>query len=80
MQENLAYLRISSVVMKIAAWIFLLFGLLGGVLIITGVVPAYPRYLGAILIIFYSFISFFIFLVGKLAGLIREIIKEIKKE
>jgi len=36
MREHLGFLRFSSAVVKVAAWIFLLLGLLGGVSLLLG--------------------------------------------
>ena len=80
MREHLGFLKISSVVVKIAAWIFLFLGVVGGVSIILGFVPGNPRWMGLIVLAIYAFLFFFCFLIAKIADLLGKIINEIKKE
>ncbi|MEK6727823.1 MAG: hypothetical protein AABY28_04020 [Candidatus Omnitrophota bacterium] len=80
MREHLGFLKTSSAVVKIAAWIFLLLGLLGGVSITLGLVPPYPRWMGVVILAIYAFLFFFLFLIAKIADLLIKIINEIKKE
>jgi len=80
MREHLGFLKTSSAVVKIAAWIFLLLGLLGGVSITLGFVPPNPRWMGPVIFAVYAFLFFFLFLIAKIADLLIKIINEIKKE
>lgn len=80
MREHLGFLKASSAVVKIAAWIFLLLGLLGGVSIIFGVVPNNPPWMGFVVLALYTFLFFFLFLIAKMADLMGKVINEIKKE
>jgi hypothetical protein len=82
MKEHLGFLKTSSAVVKIAAWIFLFLGLVGGLSTLLGLVPgtAQPRWTGALLIAAYSFLFFFLFLIAKIADLLVRIINEIKKD
>jgi len=80
MRQHLSFLKISSIVVKAAAWIFLFFGILGGLSIIFGSVPGNPRWTGAIVLAVYTFFFFFLFLIAKIADLLVRIINEIKKE
>ena len=80
MREHLGFLKASSAVVKIAAWIFLLLGLLGGISITLGVVPGNPRWMGIVIIAVYAFLFFFLYLMAKIADLLIKIINEIKKE
>ncbi|MFA5275704.1 MAG: hypothetical protein WC417_02285 [Candidatus Omnitrophota bacterium] len=80
MREHLGFLKTSSAVVKVTAWIFLLLGLLGGVSIVLGVVPDQPRWMGVIIIAVYAFLFFFLYLMAKIADLLIKIINEIKKE
>jgi hypothetical protein len=82
MREHLGFLKTSSVVVKIAAWVFLLFGLIGGTSIILGLTPAspYPRWGGIVVLVIYSFFFFFFYLIAKIADLLIKIINEIKKQ
>lgn len=80
MREHLGFLKVSSVVVKIAAWIFLLFGLLVGIAIIMGKVPGNSTWSGALILAVYVFLFFFLYLIAKIADLMIKIINEIKKE
>ena len=80
MREHLGFLKASSAVVKIAAWIFLLLGLLGGISITLGVVPGNPRWMGIVIIAVYAILFFFLYLMAKIADLLIKIINEIKKE
>ena len=79
MRQHLGFLKASSAVVKVAAWIFLCIGILGGVSLIFGLVPGNPRWMGFIVLAAYVFIFFFFFLVAKIADLLIKIIDEIKK-
>ena len=80
MRENLGYLKVSSIVIKVVAWIFLSLGLISGVTLLLGKVPGSPRWSGLIVMVFYSFVFFFFFLVAKMADLLMKIAKEVRKE
>ena len=80
MREHLGFLKFSSAVVKIAAWIFLFLGGVGGVSVIAGFVPGNARWMGAIILLVYAFLFFFLYLIAKIADLLVKIIHEIKKE
>jgi ABC-type multidrug transport system permease subunit len=80
MREHLGFLKASSAVVKIAAWIFLFLGLIGGVAIIFGAVPGNPRWTGLVVLALYAFSFFFLYLIAKMADLLIKIINEIKKD
>ncbi|MCX5706999.1 MAG: hypothetical protein NTW13_05025 [Candidatus Omnitrophica bacterium] len=80
MREHLGFLKVSSIAVKIAAWLFLVLGAIGGISIILGLVPGNPRWMGAIILAIYAFFFFFFFLIAKIADLLIKIINEIKKE
>ncbi|MDD5044008.1 MAG: hypothetical protein PHU91_01425 [Candidatus Omnitrophica bacterium] len=80
MREHLGFLKVSSVVVKIAAWFFLVLGVFGGIAMLSGVVPNYPRWTGIFILGVYIFIFFFLFLIAKISDLLIKIIREIKKE
>jgi hypothetical protein len=80
MREHLGFLKVSSAVVKVAAWIFLFLGLLGGVSLLLGAVPGNPRWMGIIILVFYVFIFFFLFFTAKIADFLVKIINEIKAE
>ncbi|OGX17321.1 MAG: hypothetical protein A3K83_01245 [Omnitrophica WOR_2 bacterium RBG_13_44_8b] len=80
MREHLGFLKTSSAAVKLAAWIFLLFGLSGGVFIILGYAQGYPRWAGVVVLVLYTFFFFLFYLIAKLADLLIKIINEIKKD
>ncbi len=80
MRQHLGFLRTSSAVVKIAAWIFLLLGLVGGSAIALGFVAEYPRWAAAVIIPLYAFFFFFLYLIAKIADLLITIINDIHKE
>jgi hypothetical protein len=80
MREHLGFLKTSSMVVKIAAWIFLFMGITGGTSVIMGYIPGNPRWMGLIILAIYSFSFFFFYLIAKIADLLIKIINEVKKE
>lgn len=80
MREHLGFLKTSSAVVKIAAWIFLFFGAIGGTGIFMGLVPSEPRWRGVIILAVFFFVFCFLYLIAKIADLLIKIINEIKKE
>jgi len=80
MREHLGFLKASSAVVKVSAWIFLFLGAVGGISIILQLVPGYQRWMGLIVLAMYAFLFFFLFLIAKIADLLIKIINEIKKE
>jgi len=80
MRQHLEFLELSSAVVKFAAWIFLVLGLVGGVPIILGKIPNQPISKGVIGLALCAFLFFLFYLIAKLADLLVLIINEIKKE
>lgn len=80
MREHLGFLKVSSVVVKVTAWIFLCLGILGGVSVIFGFAPGSPRWMGVIILVIYGFFFFFFSLIAKMALILSEIISEIQRE
>jgi phage shock protein PspC (stress-responsive transcriptional regulator) len=83
MREHLGFLMTSSAVVKIAAWIFLFFGVVGGIGIFLGLVPAEPRWRGIVILATFFFLFCFLYIIAKIADLLIKIINEIheiKKE
>mgnify|MGYP001492297664 CR=1 FL=1 len=80
MQEHLGFLRVSSIVVKIAAWIFLFLGLAGAISLFSGIIPGNPRWMGAVIIVIYAFFFIFLYLVARIADILIQVIKEIKKQ
>ncbi len=80
MRQHLGFLKVSSAVVKVAAWIFLLLGVSGSILIVAGKVPDKSILEGLINLAVAVFFFFFFFLIAKIADLLIKIINEIKKE
>lgn len=80
MRQHLGFLKVSSAVVKFAAWIFLFLGILGGVSLLSGVVPGNPRWMGFVVLAVYIFMFFLFFLIAKIADILVTIIDEIKKD
>ena len=80
MRKHQRFLKASSAVVKIAAWIFLFLGILGGASLFFGMVPGNPRWMGLIILGVYAFAFFFLMLVAKIADILGLIISEIHKE
>lgn len=80
MREHLGFLKTSSAVVKVAAWIFLFLGASSGVAIILKKVPGYSSWMGLGVLAIYVFFFFFFYLIAKIADLLIKIINEIKKE
>ena len=80
MREHLGFLKTSSTVVKVAAWIFLCLGVIGGVYIFLGRIPGKTVLDGLVNLILSVFFFFFFYLIAKIADLLIKIINEIKKE
>ena len=80
MYRHLDFLKTSSAVVKVAAWIFLLMGAVGSISVFSGLVPGNPRWMGIVVLAIYIFVFFFLFLIAKIADLLIKIINEIKKD
>ena len=80
MRESLGFLKISSAVVKVVAWIFLCLGILGSASLFFGMVPGNPRWMGLVILVIYAFAFFFLFLVAKIADLLGKIINDLNKE
>ena len=80
MREHLGFLKTSSAVVKIAAWIFLFLGASSGTAIIFNKIPGYSPWMGGIILGLYIFLFFLFYLIAKIADLLIKIINEIKKD
>ncbi|MCK9571778.1 MAG: hypothetical protein M0Q96_00650 [Candidatus Omnitrophica bacterium] len=78
MREHLGFLKVSSAVVKVAAWIFLFLGLTSGIAILLGKVPNNLPWTGLIVLVVYVFMFFFFYLIAKIAELLIKIINAIK--
>jgi len=80
MREHLVFLETSSAAVKIAAWIFLFFGIGGMVLFFSGRLPGKTIQEALVNLAAGAFFFFFLYLIAKIADLLVKIINEIKKE
>jgi hypothetical protein len=80
MREHLGFLKTSSAVVKVAAWIFLFLGVIGSIYIFLGRVAGKSILDGVINLTASIFFFFLFFLIAKIADLLISIINEIKKE
>ena len=74
MREDLRFLKISSAILKVAAWIFLFLGLSGGLSVLLGRLPEYPKWLGIVLAAAYSFVFFVLYVIARVTELLIKII------
>ena len=80
MHEHLGFLKVSSVVVKVAAWFFLCLSILASVSLLFGIVPVDARWMGIIISVGYVFMFFFFFLIARMADLLVKISNDLKKE
>jgi hypothetical protein len=73
MAHHAGFLKVSSLAVKIAAWIFLLLGLLGGIPLVLGRVPDKPRLFGVIVFLMYGFLFFFLYFIAKIADCVLDL-------
>lgn len=74
MRENLRFLKISSAILKVAAWIFLFLGMSAGLSLLLGRIPEYPRWLGTVLALAYAFVFFVLYVIARIAEFLGKII------
>ena len=79
MRKYIFFLKCSSVVVKVAAWIFLFLGIVGSVALFLGVGPGNPRWMGVVILVFYLFLFSLLFLIAKIADILVKVINEIDK-
>jgi hypothetical protein len=81
MGQGVGFLKTSSAVIKIAAWIFLLLGCAASIFIVLGLTGQdMPRYAGPLVLIVYVLIFFFLQLVAGMADLLLKLYQQLKKE
>ena len=74
MRKHLGFLKVSSAVVKVVAWIFLFLCMMGGISLLLGLVPNNPRWMGIIVLVFYMFMFFLLFFIAKMADILVNII------
>jgi hypothetical protein len=80
MREHLGFLKTSSAVVKVAAWIFLFLGTVGSIYIFLGHVSGKTFLDGIVNLALSAFFFFFFYIIAKIADLLVKIINELKKE
>jgi len=80
MREHLGFLKTSSAAVKVAAWIFLFFGIVGSIYIFLGKIADKTFLDGFVNLAVSIFFFFFLYIIAKIADLLIKIINEIKKE
>lgn len=80
MREHLGFLRTSSAVVKVAAWIFLFLGISGVVAMLVKAPAGYSKPMILLGSAIYIFFFFLFYVIAKIADLLVKIINEIKKE
>jgi hypothetical protein len=80
MRKYIFFLKCSSVLVKVAAWIFLLLGIAGSAAVFFGPSADKPKWLGVMVLIIYSSLFAFLFFVAKIADILVKVINVIDKE
>jgi len=79
MRRHISFLETSSAVVKMAAWIFLLFGIIGSTYIFLGRIAGKTALEGLVNLCASIFFFFLFYLIAKIADLLVKIINEIHK-
>jgi hypothetical protein len=77
MREHLGFLKTSSAVVKVAAWIFLFLGIFGSLSIFLGKVTGKTSLEGLINLMIAVFFFFLFYIIAKISDLLVKIIHEI---
>lgn len=80
MRKYILPLKVSSIVVKVIAWIILLLGVMGAVSMFTGTVPGNPRWMGVIILIVYLIFFGVLFFIAKIADILVKVINAVQKE
>ena len=80
MRKYLFFLKCSSIVVKVAAWILLCLGIAGSASLFLGAVPNNPRWKGFVVLVFYSFSFLVLFFVAKTADVLVQVVNTIQKD
>ena len=79
-QKEYGFLRLSSRLLKIAAWTFLLLGILSGIGTLFGAAQNIPRWMWIFIILVYVFGFFVVYVIAMIADLLLEMWQFLKKE
>lgn len=77
MHEHLGFLRVTSTMVKVAAWCFLFFGVIGGSSILLGLVPEYSPGKGIIVFLVFGLLYCFLYILARISDLLIKIIQAI---
>ena len=80
MRKHIFFLRSSSIVIKVAAWIILFLGILGAVTLFTGATQCSPRWMGFVILAFYIFSFLVLFLIAKMSDILIQLINQVQKD
>lgn len=80
MRKYIFFLKCSSVMVKVAAWIFLFLGIVGVVNLFSSVGQSNSRWLGVVILVFYLFLFWLLFLIAKIADIVVKVINSVEKE
>ena len=80
MRKYIFFLKYSSVAVKVVAWIVLFLGLFGATTLFLGVDPSSPRWMGAVILVFYLFSFALLFLIAKIADILVKVINLVQKD
>jgi len=80
MHEHLGFLKTSSIIVKVAAWVFLLVGIVGSLYIFSGRLAGKTPLEGIVNLLVAVFFFFFFYIIAKIADLLIKIIHKIMQE
>ena len=80
MHEHLGFLKTSSLIVKVAAWVFLFVGIVGSIYIFSGRLPGKTALEGVVNLAVAVFFFFFFYIIAKIADLLVKIIHKIMEE
>jgi len=80
MHEHLGFLKTSSLIVKVAAWVFLFVGIIGSIYIFSGRLPGKTVLEGVVNLSVAVFFFFFFYIIAKIADLLVKIIHKIMEE
>jgi uncharacterized RDD family membrane protein YckC len=76
MQQHITFLKVSSVIVKISAWIILFLGVIVAISSFSGIMGSeLPRWVGLIVMAVYTFASFILFLISKITEILVDIVE-----
>lgn len=80
MQKTLWLFKVSTIIVKVSAWIILAAGFFAAVITLLGLVKDSPRWVGIGVFLPYLALSAFLILVSEMAKAVMKILDTIKKE